>query len=167
MKRAKREQQRKRQFIDRHVQGAIIIQVVRHWCLFFVGVSLILMVLQKLFGDPNLTIFEHARAVLKQHTSLCLISLCMLPTFINDLIKMSHRFVGPVMRVRSELRRLADGQPVRPIQLRKNDLWQGLAADFNAALATINQEPPADCADELGEEPPATHEEPQLVECEV
>ena len=69
-----------------------------------------------------------------------IVALLMIPVYLYDVINLSHRFVGPVLRVRRELRRMAERESVAPVKLRKNDFWQDLAADFNAALATIDRD---------------------------
>ena len=74
--------QRKRRFIDRQVQGAIILQMMRHWFLFFLGVLIILTYFQTLFGDENRTFMQQVGTVLSEHAPLYLIALCMFPAFI-------------------------------------------------------------------------------------
>ena len=51
-----------------------------------------------------------------------------------DTVRASHRFVGPLVRLENELRRLADGESVRPIQFRAGDQWHSLADQFNRVL---------------------------------
>eukprot|EP00487_Bulimina_marginata_P013030 TRINITY_DN9716_c0_g1_i1.p2 TRINITY_DN9716_c0_g1~~TRINITY_DN9716_c0_g1_i1.p2 ORF type:complete len:110 (+),score=0.71 TRINITY_DN9716_c0_g1_i1:162-491(+) len=58
----------------------------------------------------------------------------MLPIFVVDLCKFSHRFVGPLIRLRKGLQQLADGKSVQPIKLRKHDFWQSTIDDFNRVI---------------------------------
>lgn len=131
---------RNKRFIDRKVQLALVFQVLRHWLLFLWGAFVVLSIMQVLFGDPNRSLVEHLGAVWSHHALFFIVALLLIPVFVNDVINLSHRFVGPVLRVRGDLRRLAEGQSVPPIKLRKNDFWHGLAADFNAALAALDRE---------------------------
>ena len=39
-----------------------------------------------------------------------------------------------------ELQRVANGEPLKPVSLRKDDFWHELAADFNAALARMQRD---------------------------
>lgn len=54
-----------------------------------------------------------------------------LPIASLHLIRFSHRFAGPVHRLRGELRALANGEQRRPLKFRKGDYWTDLADDFN------------------------------------
>ena len=56
----------------------------------------------------------------------------MLPVFIVDTIKLSHRFAGPIYRLRQTIR-IAGRRRARyqPMKFRDFDFWQGLAEDFN------------------------------------
>jgi hypothetical protein len=129
---------RSRLFIDREVQGAILIRMFMHWLLLMFGTLAFLGCLEILIngsdGPPSTQLWN----VWERHRWFFIAPFLLLPAFVNDMIKLSHRFVGPVARVHTELRRLAEGKPANPIKLRKNDYWKDLAADFNAALDKIN-----------------------------
>jgi hypothetical protein len=62
----------------------------------------------------------------------------MLPILILDVIRVSHRFVGPMHRLRRALEDLADGKNVPSVKFRKDDFWFDLAEDFNRAAARVN-----------------------------
>jgi hypothetical protein len=145
-----RGEQRKRQFIDSRVQGALVIQVLRQWLLFFLATFVLLLGIELMFGEQSWTLGEHLGALWERCGVLYLAILVMLPAFLRDTVKLSHRFVGPVIRVRNELNRLADGHVVEPIRLRKRDYWQDLADAANrlieAAEASAPAEQPAEAA---------------------
>jgi hypothetical protein len=138
-----RGEQRKRQFIDTRVQGALVLQVFRQWALFFVGTFVLLLSIEYMFGERHWTLGDHLRELWERCGLVYLSVLVLLPAFLRDTVKLSHRFVGPVVRVRNELNRLAEGRHVEPIQLRKRDFWHDLAEAFNTALARLEQ-PAAD-----------------------
>jgi hypothetical protein len=52
-----------------------------------------------------------------------------------DIVRMSNRFVGPVVRLRGALRELAENRPAQPLNFRDDDFWRELATDFNKAAA--------------------------------
>jgi hypothetical protein len=62
----------------------------------------------------------------------------MLPILILDVIRVSHRFVGPMCRLRNAMRDVADGKSVPSLRFRKGDFWFDLAEDFNRAAARLN-----------------------------
>jgi signal transduction histidine kinase len=44
---------------------------------------------------------------------------------------LTNRVAGPMMRLQNDLRRLVNGEEVKPINLRKNDYFQQFADDLN------------------------------------
>lgn len=133
-----KQNQRKRRYIDKEVQWALVRQTVGVWLSFLGGMFGLLFLAEWMLADPTVTLGSHFRTVWGRHGLIFLAVLAMLPSIVYHLIKVSHRFVGPVARVRGELQRFAAGEAVRPIQLRKKDFWQGLANDVNAALEAAN-----------------------------
>ena len=131
---------RKRRFIDNKVQVALVLQVLKHWLVFLLGTFVLLSILQVLFSEPNRSLFDHFAAVWSKHAIFFIVALLMIPVYLYDVINLSHRFVGPVLRVRRELRRIAAKESVAPVKFRKNDFWPDLASDFNAALASVDRE---------------------------
>jgi hypothetical protein len=63
----------------------------------------------------------------------------LVPFFCLDLILWSHRFAGPMVRIRRSVHDLADGKAVPPIRLRANDYWTDLADDLNLVIQRIEK----------------------------
>ncbi len=59
-------------------------------------------------------------------------SFLLLPLVIVDIIRISNRFVGPLLWLRRSMRALARGEYVEPIEFRGNDFWYDFADEFNA-----------------------------------
>lgn len=131
---------RKRHFIDKKVQGALLLRMVQHWALFMLGTLAFLTCLEVLVSGYEVPVSELVWRVWGRHQAFIVAALVVQPAFFYDIIKLSHRFVGPVARVRTELRNLAEGKQAAPIKLRDNDFWSDLATDFNRALAQIQPE---------------------------
>jgi hypothetical protein len=66
-------------------------------------------------------------------------SALMLPLLMLDIIRVSHRFAGPMIRIRKALRDVAEGKTVEPIRFRFGDFWCDVAEDFNRATARIRE----------------------------
>jgi len=64
-------------------------------------------------------------------------TLILLPIVMMDALRMSNKFVGPVMRLRGGLRDLAEGRPAQPLNFRDDDFWRDMATDFNRAAAHV------------------------------
>jgi hypothetical protein len=138
-------QGRKKTFVDPKVQGALVRRLVFHWCSFVVVAALVAFCLQVL-SNPFTSIREHAQNVWWTHGPFLLVMVFMLPVFIVDTIKLSHRFAGPIYRLRQTVRALADGAPFQPMKFRDVDFWQGLAEDFNKMVARLTSAPTATAA---------------------
>jgi hypothetical protein len=52
-------------------------------------------------------------------------------------VTLSHRFVGPVLRVRNALRQASRGEKTARVKLRPNDFWTELADDLNEFLDRV------------------------------
>jgi len=68
-----------------------------------------------------------------------LISLVLVvPLFVYDLIKFSHRIAGPLYRCRRVMRDMASGKVVPEFKPRKHDLMPELFHDFNVLIKAWN-----------------------------
>jgi len=128
---------RKKTFVDAKVQGALVRRLVLHWIAFIAVASLVAFCLQVL-GNPFRPLQEHVEQMWWTHGPFLLVMFFMLPVFIVDTIKLSHRFAGPIYRLRNTIRKMAQGEPYQPVKFREVDFWQGLAEDFNQMVERIS-----------------------------
>jgi hypothetical protein len=127
---------RKKTFVDPKVQGALVRRLVLHWFSFIAVAALVAFCLQVL-SNPFRSVREHAQQLWWTHGPFLLVMFFMLPVFIVDTIKLSHRFAGPIYRLRQTIRSLAEGEPFKPLRFRDFDFWQGLADDFNKMVEQV------------------------------
>ena len=59
-------------------------------------------------------------------------SLLLLPIILYDVGVLTNRVVGPLIRLRRDMRLLSEGQRVKPLVFRDGDYWPEFAAEFNA-----------------------------------
>lgn len=128
---------RKRILIDPTVQWTIARRIIFHWMIFFLLLFSISVGLRVLLdaSDHALSsvLFD---AVVAQAPLVC-VMLLILPVFTRDTIRLSHRFTGPMYRLRVSLETLADGLPMGPIKFRNDDFWQEIAETFNCVRDRI------------------------------
>jgi len=125
---------RKKTFVDPKVQGALVRRLVLHWSAFIAVAALVAFCLQVL-SNPFRPIEAHLQDLWWTHGPFLLVMFFMMPVFIVDTIKLSHRFAGPIYRLRNTVRSLAQGEKFQPLKFRDMDFWQGLAEDFNSMMA--------------------------------
>jgi hypothetical protein len=125
---------RSKAYVDKSVQYALAKRVVLHWVLFVFAAVAITSVLQFLTENPFQSWSELARSVINRYGLFLLVLFVMVPAFVWDTVKLSHRFAGPMLRFRVAVSDLADGRKCKPIEFRTNDFWGDLAADFNRII---------------------------------
>ena len=128
--------QRRQKFIDSKVQGALARRIIFHWLVFLAVASVAALLLQVL-SDPFRPVGEHLENLWYTHGPFLIVMVFLLPVFVIDTIKISHRFAGPIYSLRRTMREVADGQPPRKLQFREGDFWHELADDYNAMIARL------------------------------
>jgi hypothetical protein len=121
-----------RLLIDRPVQIALLVRTGGHWVFHLVMIAVILALWESLAGPPR-SWGQLVAALVERYQPVVVISVVLLPLVMIDVLRLSHRFVGPVLRIRQGLRDLAAGKHPGPITLRENDFWPEMATEFNAA----------------------------------
>lgn len=127
---------RKKTFVDPQVQGALVRRLVIHW-ISFISVAAAFAFCLQLLSDPFRPVKEHFQQLWWTHGPFLVVMFFMLPIFVIDTIKLSHRFAGPIYRLRQTIRSLAQGEEYRPLKFRDFDFWQGLALDFNKMVTRL------------------------------
>lgn len=59
--------------------------------------------------------------------------------FIYDVVHLSHRFVGPLVRFRKSILAITAGEEVDMVSLRKGDYLQEMKNEFNAMLKALEE----------------------------
>lgn len=148
--------QRTKQFVDANVQGALVRRLVLHWLVFMVVAATVAFVLQVL-SNPFVTLRVHAENMWWTQGPFLLVMAFLLPVFILDTIKLSHRFAGPIFSLRRVMREIAEGQQPRALKFRGDDFWHELAVDYNAMLAKLSPKTEVDISTGKHVQPVETH----------
>lgn len=128
---------RKKTYVDPKIQGALVRRLVIHWVAFF-SVTAVVALCFQLLSDPFRPLGEHMQRLWWTHGPFLLVMVLLLPVFVLDTIKLSHRFVGPIYRLRNTIRKAAQGDPPPRLKFRDFDFWQGLAQDFNLMVDRLS-----------------------------
>ena len=148
---------RKSTFIDPSVQGTLVKRVVMHWICFIVTSIAAITLLQMVLGDPSKTIAEHMESAAKQYALFFIVMLTLLPAFVLDTIRLSHRFAGPIYRLRQTFRTVAAGKAFQPIRFRNGDFWKDIAGEFNEMMEALDAPMELPATPEATEENSADH----------
>lgn len=132
------QEKRKKRFVDPVVQGALARRLVKHWCM-FLAASALCTLLVHFLANPFRTPSEYVAQLWQMLGPALWVGLCLMPVFVYDTIKLSHRFAGPLMRIRGSMRRVGAGERVEFVKLRPDDYWQEFAQEFNSVLKRIHE----------------------------
>lgn len=111
---------RKRLYVDRLVQGAILMRLFCYGilCLLFATVPLSIV---RTTMQPDRLLLDHFFDVCRQHWPILATLGALLPFLLYDALKLSHRFAGPIFRIQNDLDRFARSEEIPPIRFRDKD----------------------------------------------
>lgn len=120
------ESRRSQIVTDQPVQGELLFRAIVYWflCMFVLYTLIFAWTLFTGPPQPLLSVFSESLAI---SAPAIFGAVFLLPLVLYDLLKVSNRFVGPIQRVKTALKQLADGEPARRVYLRRDDFWQELA----------------------------------------
>lgn len=133
------QDRRYRFFIDRDVQGPIIAVVSMYWGYCLLSVALMLTI-WTMFVDRPSSSLALAQLTWNRGGPALIGSILLLPIVLFDCVRASHRIVGPAVRLRNCMKRLANGETVAPIKLRDGDHWVEFADEFNRLSEQVSRE---------------------------
>jgi hypothetical protein len=126
----RKHQTRSRLFVDSPIQFAIIVRAVTYWTVCLTMQVLAIAFLPVLFHPP-----QNLHIVAEQFwwtLGLGIVgSIVALPLIVMDILRLSHRWVGPVFRLRSFFRSHRNGKPAGKLKIRASDFWQEFATEVN------------------------------------
>jgi len=138
---------RRQLFVDPKVQGALVGRAVLYWVVCIITIALMLLSWRIVTG-PARPFYTHFDDMWFFYGPAMVASCLLLPLIVVDIVRLSNRFTGPMLRLRRSMRALARGEHVEPIEFRNTDFWQDFADEFNQLLVRV-QGPP----EEKDEEP--------------
>jgi hypothetical protein len=127
---------RKRLFVDPKIQGALIVRVILYW-MFCLMTIVMMLICWRVAAGPSQPFWIHLTDLWSYNGPALIASFVLLPLVEIDIVKLSNRFVGPLLRLRKSMRSLARGERVEPLEFRNNDFWREFADEFNAVLKFV------------------------------
>lgn len=127
-----------RLFVDKEVQTGILKRIVIYWLFSVLFITLPVAFVYTIFDSSRLWI-THYVDVWKQHWPLFATMTLMVPFAFYDFLKYSNRFVGPIYRLRTELKRIDTTGELRSIKFRDKDFWSDLATGFSRLTLRISE----------------------------
>jgi methyl-accepting chemotaxis protein len=91
-----------------------------------------------LSGNQQIHTTLFVESYLRQNGWMVLFAVAFTPLFLWDIVRLTHRIVGPLKRMENVLYRMADGQFIDQIKSREDDLFEGFEKAFNTYLASLH-----------------------------
>ena len=129
---------RRRLFVDRPVQVALILRATLYWVMCLVAQLLMVFVFAVITSPQD--VYSNESHLWWHFQLAVLAAIVLLPLILLDVLKLSHRWVGPVFRLRMSLQALSKGKSISPICFREHDFWQDLAGDLNVVAAELDRQ---------------------------
>ena len=108
---------RRQLFVDPKVQGALVGRAVLYWVVCIITIALMLLSWRIVTG-PARPFYTHFDDMWFFYGPALIASFLLLPLVIVDIIRLSNRFAGPLLRLRRCMRELARGEYVERNALR-------------------------------------------------
>jgi hypothetical protein len=140
---------RKRFFVDPTIQGSLVVRVVMYW-MFCLMTIVMMLFCWRVVSGPIAPFWTHFADIWQFYGPALIASFLLLPLVAVDIVKMSNRFVGPLMRLRRSMRALARGEEIEPLEFRDNDYWQEFAGEFNEVLKLVQKQKRATSMESAG-----------------
>ena len=123
---------RRRLLVDIEIQGAILTRVAVYWafCVLFIMTPIVVIKVLSQFGT-GVSLLAILGEVWQEYWLSFAFALLLLPMALLDALKLSHGFVGPMIRLRNELARQAKRNDIDFPKFRDSDFWNSLAVDVD------------------------------------
>lgn len=133
---------RTRLWIDPSLQLGLLVRLTLHLvtcALVLLHVAFLYEVMANLPAVLSQGVLTFYREFFARQAPLFVGLLAILPIFLYDMVKFSHRFAGPLYRYRKTLEAMAADKPVQAVKTRKNDLLREWLPVFNAVIRKWNE----------------------------
>lgn len=121
---------RRQILVNWHLQGIWVGRVVIYWSATMLYFGLTLAVSQYC-ENPEWSFSEHFSVWLSTVAPWLPSAALILPLVIYDVLRLSHQFVGPVVRLRNQLTKIVKNANCTPFLLRADDYWHDLIEPMN------------------------------------
>jgi hypothetical protein len=87
--------------------------------------------------EPRIPLTTFFADFIRQNIWMVVFAAAFASIFLWDVLRLTHRIIGPLKRVENVLYAMIDGKSVRQIKFRKHDLVEDFEKAFNAYLASL------------------------------
>lgn len=126
-------------FVDARVQGALMLRIAVYWVCCVVTATVVILAWSIFRTAPGNSSPHQIDDLWQLFSPGMIATLAVLPLAVYDLVRLSNRFVGPIIRLRSAMKRVGNGEDIEPLRFRRGDFWDDLTEAFNATLDRVKR----------------------------
>src|SRR5216684_352017 len=123
--------------VNRRVQGRVVLRVLYLWAMYHLVLWHVMLFFrfiqysaERLTGGAARTFSDLFAEFFQNHYSMIICGVIVLPYLVWDVLKLTHRFVGPLVQFQRRLALLARGEKVTDVRIRKGDFLGELQDSF-------------------------------------
>lgn len=138
--------QRKKKFVSGPIQGRLMIRMGVYWVLYHIILWHAMFMfryveyrVESTSSGLHMPIGDMYNQFLLDYYPIIFCAVVALPIVLVDLMNLSHRIAGPLVRFEAALNDLMAGKDVRKVTLRKGDLMVEFQAEFNKYLDWLHE----------------------------
>lgn len=142
------KRQRKTLYVSHAIQGRFLRRVALYWVLYHLVLWHLLFLFDGVLANAQPQSFmDRYSTFFTEHLTLLLCAAFVFPIIFWDMLKLTNRMAGPLVRFERVLKQMTRGDRVEHVKLRKHDMVHEFQDVFNEFIESRNQELEARCDD--------------------
>ncbi len=127
------ETKRDLQHVDPSIRSTIVTRIIFYWgaCVLF---STLPLIIGTTLANSDRMFIEHLQALFQRYWPLYVMILGIVPFAVKDALRIANRTLGPLARLKNELKRYQETGTYRPLQCRSDDFLGDLIQQVNEAI---------------------------------
>lgn len=121
-------------------------QVVRYWLLALLTVGGLMFLGWVCMGsglNGVVTNSDSLKEIMPLISIGIVASAMVMLVLVADLIRVSNRFAGPLVRLNKQIQESLETGELKPVSFRENDYWQDLAENYNQLIKQVEAAKPS------------------------
>lgn len=139
--------QRRKYYVSPLIQGRLISRMAVYWCVYHIFLWHAMFLYHilhyrnavRIGAATPMPLWDLYSSFAVENTTMLVCAALVFPLIFMDMIYLTHRIAGPLVRFQNTLRRMSEGEVVRHIQLRDGDLLDELRDAFNDYLDSLHE----------------------------
>ncbi len=156
--------QRKKKYVSGPIQGRLMMRMAVYWVMYHVILWHAILAFRYIefrfrstVTGEQIALHDFYSRFVQDFYPILVCAIVALPIVLVDLMHLTHRIAGPLVRFQNALRGLIAGEEIRKVGLRKGDLLIEFQDEFNRYLDFLAQQKAARIVESDGIDEHAEH----------